>query len=103
MGAAWKEPISHRLHLQKAVMPSNVSALDLLILLMSYFFATGCKPDTFEPTLCYIASISNHQEQELLIGTCRQCSGIGSERQPSKVRNANSVDIIDTSENYKNE
>ena len=27
-------------------------------------FSTGCEPDAFEPTLCYIASINNHQEQE---------------------------------------
>ena len=27
-------------------------------------FATGCKPDAFEPTLCYIASINNHQEKK---------------------------------------
>ena len=26
-------------------------------------FATGCKPDAFRPTLCYIASINDHQEQ----------------------------------------
>ena len=30
-------------------------------------FAAGCKPDAFEPTLRYIASINNHQEQEYLM------------------------------------
>ena len=37
----------------------------ILMLLMSNF-STGCEPDAFEPTLCYIASINNHQEQSLV-------------------------------------
>ena len=35
--------------------------------LHTLIFATGCKSDAFEPALCYIASINNHQEQEQII------------------------------------
>ena len=47
----------------RVVVSRWLSALNFLILFNELNFATGCKPDAFRPTLCYIASINDHQEQ----------------------------------------
>ena len=60
--------IDNRLSMYKVEQYDNWELTFLIInfsiLLRVNFFSTGCEPDAFEPTLCYIASINNHQEQE---------------------------------------
>ena len=48
---------------ERVVVFRWLSTLNFLIpTLNELIFAIGRKPDTFQPTLCYIASINNHQE-----------------------------------------
>ena len=47
-----------------------LSTLKFLNTLHELIFLLVVNPDAFDPTLCYIVSINNHQEQEHDITTC---------------------------------